>query len=148
MFPISNALLFLFYSLNMPRLPPRRHRPLTPATFVGFLSLILPATGLARHYVATHSLLPLAYTCIISIITFIFYGYDKVQARNLEWRVQEVTLHFLALIGGWPGALVGMHVFQHKTRKKAFLVPLWGVSVGWQGVLWKGLHGDQSQVTF
>ena len=132
----------------MPRPPPHRHRPLTPATFAGFISLILPAIGLARHYVATHSVLLLAYTCIISVITFTFYGDDKVQARNLDWRVREVTLHFLALVGGWPGALLGMHFFQHKTRKISFLVPFWGIVMGWQGVLWTGLHGDQSQFTF
>jgi uncharacterized membrane protein YsdA (DUF1294 family) len=59
-----------------------------------------------------------------------------------------MTLHFLALVGGWPGALVGMHFFQHKTRKTGFLVPFWGIVVGWQGVLWTLLHGDQSQTTF
>lgn len=116
----------------MPR-SPRRHRPLTPATVAGALSLILPTTGLVRHYMATHSLLPLAYTLVVNSFTFLLYGYDKMQARNLEWRVRETTLHFLALIGGWPGALVGMHFFQHKTRKTAFLVPFWCIVMGWQG---------------
>lgn len=136
----------------MPRSSHRRYRPVTPATFAGLLSFILPTIALARLYTVNptlkSSLLPAGFTCFISGITFLAYGYDKIQARNLEWRVSELTLHFLGLIGGWPGALVGMHFFQHKTRKTAFLVPFWGIVIGWQGVLWKLLHGDQSQITW
>lgn len=114
--------------------------------------MIMPTVALARLYTINStlrsSLLPVAYTGFISGVTFLTFGYDKMQARNLEWRVSELTLHFLACIGGWPGALVGMHFFQHKTRKMAFLVPFWGIVLGWQGVLWTVLNGDQSQVTW
>ncbi len=129
----------------MPRPPPRRNRPITPATLAGALSILLPTFTLARLYTSNASLLPLAYTCFVSGVTFIMYGYDKMQARNLEWRVKEVTLHLLALMGGWPGSLVAMHFFQHKTRKTAFLVPFWGIVVGWQGVLWMALRSNGSQ---
>lgn len=136
----------------MPVRPPRRHRPLTSATLVGFVSLILPTVTLARIYTINptfkSSLLPIAYTCFISGVTFLTYGYDKIQARNLEWRVSELALHFLSFLGGWPGALVGMHFFQHKTRKVGFLVPFWGIVMGWQGMLWTLLYKDQSQVTW
>jgi uncharacterized membrane protein YsdA (DUF1294 family) len=66
-----------------------------------------------------------------------------MQARNLEWRVRETTLHFLELIGGWPGALLGQHYFQHKTRKTAFQIPFWAIVVGWQYVWWVVWIGDQ-----
>lgn len=136
----------------MPHPPPRRHRPLTLATFAGFTSLILPSITLARLYsngpVLKCSLLPAAYTCLISGVTFLTYGYDKLQARNSEWRVSELTLHLLALLGGWPGALVGMHFFQHKTQKTKFLVPFWMIVLGWQSALWSSVHGDQSRVTW
>jgi uncharacterized membrane protein YsdA (DUF1294 family) len=136
----------------MPRQPPRRHRPLTLATIAGFASLVLPTVTFARLYsvnpVFKSSLLPVAYTCVISSITFLTYGYDKTQARNLEWRVSEYTLHLLGLLGGWPGALLGMHYFQHKTRKTSFLIPFWGIVLGWQGMLWTLLHGDQSKITW
>jgi uncharacterized membrane protein YsdA (DUF1294 family) len=136
----------------MPAHPRLRHRPVTLATLAGFASLILPSLTLARlyttHPVLKSSLLPAVYAAFISGATFLTYGYDKVQARNLEWRVSESTLHFLGLLGGWPGALVGMHFFQHKTRKTSFLIPFWGIVIGWQGMMWTFLYGDQSKVTW
>jgi uncharacterized membrane protein YsdA (DUF1294 family) len=110
---------------------------LTVATICGTASLILPTVTLIRLY--TISQLPvysIIYAGIISGVTFLFYGYDKMQARNLEWRVKEVTLHTLAMVGGWPGALAGMHYFQHKTRKVRFQVVFWGIVMGWEGLAW------------
>jgi uncharacterized membrane protein YsdA (DUF1294 family) len=125
----------------MPPRRPQRYRPWTVATAAGLISVVLPAFTLVRLCTATGSLLPAAYVCIVSSLTFVLYGYDKMQARNLEWRVQEAKLHVLALGGGWPGALVGMHYFQHKTRKTAFQVPFWGIVLGWQGLCWVILNG-------
>jgi uncharacterized membrane protein YsdA (DUF1294 family) len=108
------------------------------------MSLVLPTVTLIRLYTITHSLLPVAWTCIASGVTFMFYGYDKMQARNMEWRVRETTLHTMAVVGGWPGALLGMHYFQHKTRKRAFQVVFWGIVLAWEGLYWSvwngGLH--------
>lgn len=100
------------------------------------MSFVLPVVSLLRLYYRTGSILPFAYTCVISGMTFILYGYDKMQARNLEWRVKEATLHTLEFLGGWPGALAGQHYFQHKTRKTAFQIPFWAIVLGWQGVWW------------
>ncbi len=63
-----------------------------------------------------------AYFLSVSIITFLFYGYDKRQSLNNSWRVPEVVLHMLALSGGTPGAFVGQICFRHKTRKLRFRV--------------------------
>ncbi|KAF2705342.1 DUF1294-domain-containing protein [Pleomassaria siparia CBS 279.74] len=119
-----------------PRPPPRRHRPISAATAAGAFALVLPTVNIIRLITRGGSLLPLGYTCVISGVTFLLYGYDKMQARNLEWRVKETTLHSLELLGGWPGALIGQHFFQHKTRKTAFQIPFWGIVVGWQIVWW------------
>jgi uncharacterized membrane protein YsdA (DUF1294 family) len=120
-------------------MPPRqrahRHRPITAATIAGVLSFVLPTMNLIRLCWRRGSLVPFAYHLGISGVTFLFYGYDKMQARNLEWRVKEVTLHMLELLGGWPGALIGQHFFQHKTRKTAFQIPFWMIVAGWQ-VAW------------
>jgi uncharacterized membrane protein YsdA (DUF1294 family) len=59
-----------------------------------------------------------------SIVTFIFYGYDKAQARRNGRRVPEKYLHWLALIGGFPGGWLGRSIFRHKTRKGIFLFVL------------------------
>ncbi|KAH7399472.1 hypothetical protein BKA66DRAFT_165340 [Pyrenochaeta sp. MPI-SDFR-AT-0127] len=118
------------------RRPPARHRPLTLATAAGVISLVLPSVTLIRIYTANGFFMPIVYSCLLSGITFLTYGYDKIQARNREWRVKEVTLHTLSAVGGWPGALAGMHYFQHKTRKPSFQIVFWTIVMGWQGVAW------------
>lgn len=113
-----------------------RHRPFTTATAVGIASLVLPAFALLRIYSHVRSILPLAWTCTASAVTFLAYGFDKMQASNAQWRVRETTLQLLALAGGWPGALVGMHYFQHKTRKTGFQIVFWATVILWQGISW------------
>ena len=61
-----------------------------------------------------------AYFISINLITLLFYGFDKYQARSNGFRVPEIVLHLLALIGGSPGALLGQILFRHKTRKVKF----------------------------
>lgn len=125
-----------------------RRRPFTPATIVGVLSLVLPSFTLLRIYSHTHSVLPLVWTCVTSAVTFLVYGYDKMQARNAQWRIRETTLQLLALAGGWPGALAGMHYFQHKTRKTGFQVMFWLTVAIWQGIAWALWTTTRSNIVF
>ena len=60
------------------------------------------------------------YVIIINVITFFIYGLDKSRAKAGQWRIPEAQLIFLAVIGGSVGALAGMKVFHHKTRKPKF----------------------------
>jgi uncharacterized membrane protein YsdA (DUF1294 family) len=55
-----------------------------------------------------------------SLAAAVAYGLDKSAAQHGRWRTAESTLHMLALLGGWPGALVAQRVFRHKSRKPAF----------------------------
>lgn len=55
-----------------------------------------------------------------SAASIVVYGVDKSAARHGRPRVSERTLHLLALIGGWPGALVAQRLFHHKSRKPSF----------------------------
>ena len=64
--------------------------------------------------------LPLLYLLAINLLAFLIYGVDKWKAKHEKWRVPEKTLFLLALLGGSVGALVGMKVFHHKTRKWYF----------------------------
>jgi len=64
----------------------------------------------------------MTYYLLINIITFLVWGYDKLKAKTNGWRVPEVTLYLLILIGGGIGALAGMIVFRHKTRKPQFKI--------------------------
>ena len=61
----------------------------------------------------------------MSLITFVMYGWDKRQARCDQRRIPESRLHWLALLGGWPGALVGRGYFRHKTQKTMFTIKTW-----------------------
>ena len=59
-----------------------------------------------------------------SVVTFIFYGYDKMQSQRDGGRVPELVLHGMALIGGFPGGWAGRAVFRHKTRHGSFTAVL------------------------
>lgn len=61
------------------------------------------------------------YLIIVNIVTWIVYGLDKWKAKAGKWRIPERTLLLLALIGGSAGALAGMMMFRHKTRKARFV---------------------------
>lgn len=61
----------------------------------------------------------------LSVSTFIAYKIDKSAARNGRWRTKESTLHVLALLGGWPGALVAQHLLRHKSKKESFRIAFW-----------------------
>ena len=74
----------------------------------------------------------IAYLCLVflmSIVTFVVYGWDKRQAFGDGRRVPERTLHLLAFLGGWPGALMGQRHFRHKTKKVPFLIVFWFIVV-------------------
>jgi uncharacterized membrane protein YsdA (DUF1294 family) len=55
-----------------------------------------------------------------SILAFTVYAFDKSAAQNNRWRTEEDTLHFLGLIGGWPGALAAQRFLRHKSKKNHF----------------------------
>lgn len=69
-------------------------------------------------------LLALLYLLCANLFAFFLYGVDKRRARKDAWRIRERTLLLAALLGGSVGALIGMRVFHHKTRKWYFR---WGV---------------------
>jgi uncharacterized membrane protein YsdA (DUF1294 family) len=66
---------------------------------------------------------------LASLVTFVFYGWDKRQARLSRRRIPEVTLHILELCGGWPGGLLGQRVFRHKTSKLSYQCVFWSIVV-------------------
>lgn len=51
---------------------------------------------------------------------FILFGVDKRRARRDRWRISERTLFLFPLLGGTPGAILGMRVFRHKTLHRRF----------------------------
>jgi uncharacterized membrane protein YsdA (DUF1294 family) len=61
----------------------------------------------------------------LSVITFLFYAFDKFAAKRNAQRIPENLLHGLAMLGGWPGALLGQKMMRHKTAKPAFVRVFW-----------------------
>ena len=55
-----------------------------------------------------------------NLIVFLIYGLDKLKAIKKYRRISELTLVFCALLIGGLGAVTGMIVFNHKTKKTKF----------------------------
>ena len=64
----------------------------------------------------------LGVVAVTSVASFAAYGLDKRRAAAGGRRVPERTLHLLALLGGWPGAILARRRFRHKTMKVPFLI--------------------------
>jgi uncharacterized membrane protein YsdA (DUF1294 family) len=65
-------------------------------------------------------------TVAASVAAFCTYGIDKwLAASDAGQRVSERTLHWLDLLGGWPGGLVAQQLFRHKTQKASFGLVFW-----------------------
>jgi uncharacterized membrane protein YsdA (DUF1294 family) len=63
----------------------------------------------------------------VNLVTFAYYGLDKMLARRLVWRIPEAVLHTLSAIGGSPAALLAMWFFRHKTIKSSFRILFWTI---------------------
>ncbi len=71
---------------------------------------------------------------VSSIVAFIAHGRDKRAAIKGTRRTPEARLHLYELLGGWPGALLGMTFFRHKTRKFSYLLVTALIVITWVGV--------------
>lgn len=67
----------------------------------------------------------MAWCLIASLLTFMVYAIDKRAAQKGRWRIPEAHLHLLALIGGWPGAILAQQKLRHKSRKQSFRFVFW-----------------------
>jgi uncharacterized membrane protein YsdA (DUF1294 family)/cold shock CspA family protein len=66
---------------------------------------------------------------LTSSCTLIAYKLDKTSAKRSHRRTPEKTLHLFALIGGWPGAILGQKLFRHKSKKLSFQVTFWATII-------------------
>jgi uncharacterized membrane protein YsdA (DUF1294 family)/cold shock CspA family protein len=60
-----------------------------------------------------------------SLLSFAQYERDKSKSELGAWRIPEKRLHYLSLVGGWPGALMAQQRYRHKTQKMAFRRVFW-----------------------
>ncbi|MBS1713757.1 MAG: cold shock and DUF1294 domain-containing protein [Armatimonadetes bacterium] len=112
----KRAALVTYVGEDAPLGAPRKTRTLLIVlglVFWAALSLAGAAIGLS-HWPGTVSVL-------VSALSFLGYGVDKLTAVTGGWRIAETTLHTFDVLGGWPGGAIGQAVFQHKTVKVTFL---------------------------
>ncbi|MEM9415207.1 MAG: DUF1294 domain-containing protein [Planctomycetota bacterium] len=62
---------------------------------------------------------------VMSAVSLALYAWDKRRAAKQGRRVPEKRLQLAALLGGWPGALLGQKWLRHKTVKRPFRVVFW-----------------------
>lgn len=62
----------------------------------------------------------LLYLIIVNAAAFLLMLADKQKAKRGAWRIPEKTLIGAAAIGGSIGALCGMYLFRHKTKRLKF----------------------------
>ena len=69
---------------------------------------------------------------VLSAFTYWAYACDKRRAQQGGWRVPEAQLHFLELLGGWPGAWFAQRRLRHKISKGSYQVVFWLIVLGHQ----------------
>lgn len=105
----------------MPSRGPRSRRTATALTAAALFFALL--TGLL--VLGELPALVLAGYGILSGVALLMYRLDKSAAQRGAQRTPESTLHAIALVGGWPGALVARQLFRHKTIKQPFRTVFW-----------------------
>jgi len=110
--------------------------------------LILPPLLAAGSFALTDSLFwPVLLYLSMSMLTFALYGWDKHQAIHQQRRTPERLLHWMEVLGGWPGGWLGQQCWQHKSSKTRYQMVFWLIVLlhwllwaGWIAWLWHKAH--------
>ena len=77
-----------------------------------------------------------AYVLGLGLITFLTYGYDKLQAVRGGRRVPEPALRLLSLIGGALAGGRGILIWRHKTNHASFWIAQVAGTIAIAAALW------------
>lgn len=66
-----------------------------------------------------------AYLFALNLVGFGMYAVDKLAAKRVWFRVPEMLLQLLALLGATPAAIVAQQLLWHKTTKRSFQMLFW-----------------------
>lgn len=58
----------------------------------------------------------------INVVTFVVFAIDKIKAMVGAWRIREIVLLGLCLIGGGGGGFLAMDLCNHKVKSMHFMV--------------------------
>jgi uncharacterized membrane protein YsdA (DUF1294 family) len=78
----------------------------------------------------------LLWTGALSAWTFVLFGFDKWRAGRGGARIAEATLFWASALGGWPGGLLGLIVFRHKSAKGSFQLKFAAAFFVWAGLVY------------
>ncbi len=93
-------------------------------TFTAFsLNHFMPAIPVIAWYIGS-----------INVFSLILFGIDKLNAVKERKRVPEFSFHFLSLIGGVVGVMLGIVIFRHKLNEKSFLLIQLVIFIFWSVV--------------
>jgi len=97
------------------------------ALFALLLLLILPALALSRIGSWIDWPYLVGVPVALSLLSFQMVRSDKRRAEAGAWRISELALHTIELIGGWPGAFLAQRKFRHKTAKTSYQAVFWAI---------------------
>jgi uncharacterized membrane protein YsdA (DUF1294 family) len=71
-----------------------------------------------------------------SVWAFLLFGFDKWRAgRTGARRVAESSLLLASALGGWPGGLLGIVLFRHKSAKLSFQFKFAAAFIVWAALV-------------
>jgi len=100
----------------------------SPYTIYGITALILTILFIISFSSISLSII-ISYLISINLVTFLYYGFDKLIAGSESVRIPELVLHSLALAGGSPAGLLAQKLFRHKTIKTSFQIIYWAIVI-------------------
>ena len=81
-----------------------------------------------------------AWLAVFNTVALFAFGVDKWRAGCSGNRIAEMTLVLLGALGGWPGGLLGMILFRHKTAKWTFQFKYALALIPFAAEIWLWLH--------
>jgi len=100
----------------------------------------IQAFGKTPLHLSNLDSIALVWFATFNVVTFLAFGYDKRRAGRSGQRVSELTLGLLGAMGGWPGGLLGMNFFRHKTAKWTFKLKYALALLPFAATIWAWLH--------
>ncbi|WP_197426996.1 DUF1294 domain-containing protein [Noviluteimonas gilva] len=93
-----------------------------PHTLLGLVAITAIAFAAWRGWLPKPAVIVYGF---MSVVTFVLYWRDKGAAQENARRTPESELHFVSLVGGWPGALLAQGLLRHKSKKASFQATFW-----------------------
>ncbi len=94
--------------------------------------------GKVNAFSASHFLL--FWLGLTNVLAFLLFAWDKFKSSGSGGnRISEFNLAAIGALGGWPGGLLAMLLFTHKTAKLSFKLKYALAFVVWAGLIYPAL---------